>query len=498
MTESRIFLILQKLQEYLTSQTLRGFLVGGFVRDSLLQRSTADIDLAITGDALQLGPRIAAVLEAKFVPLDTINHVCRIVLNESQSPASTPPIYLDLSTIEANLTADLARRDFSVDALAVDLKDYLAQPEPFERLPVIDLQHGLADLRSGVIEVLNTEVFRSDPARLLRANRLAAELGFTLSRTTEALISRDKNEIRRIAGERTHEELLKLLATSQAGRVVRRMDEQGLLTVIFPELEAARNVEQPKEHHWDVLNHSLESVSAAGCILRQGTCQFISPSILDEIPWSPALAEHFNRPLAVNVSHAGLIKLAALLHDIAKPETKILDKERVRFFGHNEQGADRVVTILERLRFSNREIRLVENMVRNHMRPTQMSHEGMPTRRAIYRYYRDTGVAATDILFLSLADHLAARGPDLDLEQWRWHLEQVKYILNESSKNTTIMKVPHLINGHDLINVFGLTAGPQLRELLESVREAQAAGEVTNRSEALSYIENRLIYKKQN
>jgi poly(A) polymerase len=114
------------------------------------------------------------------------------------------------------------------------------------------------------------------------------------------------------------------------------------------------------------------------------------------------------------------------LHDISKPETKILAKERIRFFGHTEQGADVVAGILESLRFSHKEISLVENMVRYHMRPTQMSHDGLPTQRAIYRFFRDTGSSGIDILFLSLADHLAARGPDLVKEQWDWHTRQLE------------------------------------------------------------------------
>jgi poly(A) polymerase len=271
------------------------------------------------------------------------------------------------------------------------------------------------------------------------------------------------------------------------------MDDLGILTRIVPELEAARNIEQPVEHHWDVLNHSLETVGAAGYILKQGHSDYISPEIRDSVPWSESLKEHFDSPVANNASHAVLLKLTALLHDIAKPETKIIDKERVRFFGHNDQGAETVVRIMQRLRFSNKEIRLVECMVRNHMRPTQMSHQGLPSRRAIYRYFRDTGLAAIDTLFLSLADHLAARGPNLDMEQWNWHLDQVKYILGEYAKDKTLIKPSKLVNGFDLINTFGLAPGPRLREILETVREAQAAGEITNRDEALSYIKNRLL-----
>jgi poly(A) polymerase len=412
-----------------------------------------------------------------------------------------PQVYVDLSTIDIDILHDLARRDFSIDAMAIELNDFLEKPD---QPTIIDPYHGQTDLQSGLIKAVSNDVFKNDPARLLRAFRLASELGFQFSPPTENLIKRDSTELSRVAGERTREELLKLLAGAGAGLMVRHMDNLGILTRLIPELEAARNVEQPQEHYWDVLNHSLESVNAAACILREGPCPFIPPHVLSEIPWSQSLAEHFKSPVAHQVSHAVLLKLAALLHDVAKPQTKIMDKDRVRFFGHNELGADTVLSIMERLRFSNKEIKLVECMVRYHMRPTQMSgptqinRSVMPSRRAVYRFFRDGGAAGIDILFLSLADHLAARGPKLDMEQWHWHLEQVKYILGEYAKDQTLTRPLKLINGHDLINELGLKPGPQLRELLEEVKEAQVAGELSNRAEALSYIKNRLLYKKQN
>jgi poly(A) polymerase len=488
--QAELLAVLQKLQFFTNERQIQAYLVGGFVRDSLLKRRTGDIDIAITADALETGQVLAARLGGSYVPLDAANRVSRVVLVENRVASGACPLSIDLSTIHTDIQSDLAGRDFSINALAIELNDFLEQPDLHR---IIDPYQGQPDLISGLIKPLNTEIFKSDPARLLRAFRLAAELEFSFTPDLETLIKRDAAGLSGVAGERIREELLRLLATSQAGSTIRRMDELGVLTVIIPELEATRDVAQPPEHHWDVLNHSLESVGASEYILRQGRSSYIEPRILNEIPWSTSLADHFKSPVTHNVSHAVLVKLAALLHDIAKPETKIIDKERVRFFGHNEQGAETVVKIMERLRFSNKEIRFVECMVRYHMRPTQMSHEGMPSRRAVYRYFRDTATAGLDILFLSLADHLAARGPDLDSQQWNWHLEQVKYILSEYAQNKTITKPSKLVNGFDVMNILGLAPGPRLREILESVREAQADGEISNRDEALSYIKNRLL-----
>ena len=121
-----------------------------------------------------------------------------------------------------------------------------------------------------------------------------------------------------------------------------------------------------------------------------------------------------------------------------------------------------------------------------------MSQEGLPTNRAIYRYFRDTGEAGVDILFLSLADHLATRGKHLDLAHWREHAEVVDYVLAKHTEEEKLTVPPKLVDGHDLIDIFGLSPGPRFTEILEALREAQAAGEVTTREEALNYIEHTL------
>jgi poly(A) polymerase len=191
-----------------------------------------------------------------------------------------------------------------------------------------------------------------------------------------------------------------------------------------------------------------------------------------------------------------LMKLAALLHDVAKPQTKAPDKNgRMRFIGHPEQGAATVTAIMERLRFSTRETKLVAGMVQYHLRPTQMGNP--PTRRAIYRYFRDAGDAGIDVLYLSLADHLATRGPGLIPEYWKEHADIIRFILEEHFNKDIPVSPAKLINGSDLITIFGLKPGPKLGKLLESAREAQAAGELTDRQEALDYIRNALTGRKK-
>ncbi|MBI1885355.1 MAG: HD domain-containing protein [Chloroflexi bacterium] len=192
-------------------------------------------------------------------------------------------------------------------------------------------------------------------------------------------------------------------------------------------------------------------------------------------------------------SRQAILKLGGLLHDIAKPETKAFDKNgRMRFFGHPEQGARKAARILRRLRFASREVQMVGAMAAAHLRPVQLGQQGPPTRRALYRFFRDCGDAAIAVLLLSLADHLATVGPNLNREGWRAHVSLVNYILTERYREETIVAPPKLISGEDLMADLGLPPGPAVGELLEAVREAQAAGEVTTREEALSLAKAKL------
>jgi len=490
---------LTTVSDFLASHGIRAYLVGGFIRDILLGRDTADIDIAIEADAADIAPRLAKALGGKDVLLDKGHGISRVVLANREAPSSQGQWDIDLSTIAGGIEDDLARRDFTIDAMAIDLKDIatLPHPSPSNQAPskppvLIDPFRGWEDLNSGVIRAVTETAFTADPARLLRAVRLAAELDFTIAGGTEALVRQHCRLVAGVAGERIRDELLRLLALPQGERPLLHLDRLGLLDAVIPELDQMKGVEQPKEHSWDVFQHSLETVAAVDFILRQGNWRHGKSELaLAAVPWSDELQQHFNTKVSSGSTKRSLLKLAALLHDIAKPQTKALDeKGKMRFLGHPLDGAATAKAILERLRFTTREAKLVEIVVRYHLRPGQMSHEDeLPSRRAIYRYFRDTGEAGIDILFFSLADHLATRGPTLNLTHWHEHADMVEYVLSQRLEQETVIAPPRLVNGHDLIDVLGIKPGPRMGELLEAVREAQASGELTTREEALAYIE---------
>ena len=479
--------LLSSISKFLIEQDIESYLVGGLVRDVLLERDTADIDFAVAADALEVASKVANAFGGKYVPLDKVNKVGRVVLLDKEAQSSEGQWELDFSTFEGSIEQDLARRDFTIDAMAMNLRQY---GKDFSDVELIDPFHGWDDLCQGVIRAVADTAFEADAARLLRAVRLAAELGFSIDKKTEALIQRYSHLVVGVAGERVREELLRLLAVSGAGRFLTYLDELGLLTTLFPEMAATKGVEQPKEHFWNVFEHSLQVVVAVDFLLRQGAWEYTGEEVLSIVPWSEVLAEHFDREVSSGSTRKALLKLAALLHDVGKPQTKAIEVGgRMRFLGHAKEGAGMVSEMLERLRFSTKEIKLVETLVRYHLRPVQMSPDELPTRRAIYRYFRDTGDDGIDVLFLSLADHLATRGPHLIPSHWQQHVEVVDYVLSQSFKQESITHPPKLVDGNDLIDIFGISPGPKVGEILELVHETQASGEITTREEALSFID---------
>ncbi|MDE2860580.1 MAG: HD domain-containing protein [Chloroflexota bacterium] len=483
---------LRQLRANLADSGAEAYVVGGFLRDLILGIPATDIDLAVRGDAIAIARDAAKALGASFVLLHEEHAIARIVLPRSE-PDDGPRWTLDLTSYSGGIEQDLAGRDFAINAMAASLDDVLAcgdaaaaPSDAASELRLLDLCGGLDDIRARRIRVVSVDAFRSDAARLLRAVRLAARLGFTIDEPTRLQIGRDAHLLTGVAAERLRDEFLKTLGEPDATASLRLMDELGLLCRLIPELEESRDVEQPREHYWDVFYHCLETPSHVER-LTEGRGE-AEDSIIAISPWRPQLEAHFDEEVSDGHTRRTIVKLAGLLHDVAKPATKTVDDTgRMRFFGHDARGADMCQSILRRLRISSRGVDLVDTMVRHHLRPTQM-RQGveLPTPRAIYRFFRDLGEAAVDTLYLNMADYLAAKGHAVESGDWAGHCRLITHILDGGlDQEGAPRAAPKLLDGHALMEALGLPPGPQVGRLLEAVAEAQGAGEVTTPEEAL-------------
>ena len=468
--------LVDALRDLLVSAGVDAYLVGGVVRDSLLGRSTDDVDLAVDGDPRRLGRQLADSLSGSFVTLDDVREIFRVVV---EGPLGG---LVDIVAAPQGIEADLKRRDFTVDAMAVRVSDLGDGRSP----EVIDPHDGRADLKQRVVRGLSSGVFVEDPARLLRGPRLAAQLGFHIADDTATAIREYAYLVDRVAPERVRDELLKLVAAPGASASLHLLDDLGLLCRIVPELDRARNVTQPREHYWDVLDHCIETAGQVERLMEDRTADAVAA----EAPWDESLGPHFAYGVSDGHTRLTLLKLAGLLHDIAKPATKTVEHSgRVRFLGHHTLGSEMAAQILGRLRLSGRGIDLVSRMVEHHLRPSQMAQGGeLPSPRAIYRYYRDVGNAAVDTLFLNLADYLAARGPALESAEWSEHCRTVSHILQARQATASPANQPKLVDGHDIMREFRLEPGPRVGALLDLVREAQSSGEISTTDEAMELI----------
>jgi putative nucleotidyltransferase with HDIG domain len=460
------------------------FLVGGAVRDGLMERPISDIDLAYDGDALAFARSLADALGGHFAPLDDERGTARVIIDDKAVRT------VDVSRLRGDIHADLGARDYTIDAMASRLAP-LARGESTD---VLDLHGGISDLGTRTIRLVSENALIEDPLRLMRAVRLAVELDCEIEPSSEDALRRHARRITESAAERIRDELARALATPRAAHAVRLMDSLGLLDGLMPEVTAGRGVTQPKEHYYDVFEHNVQTLAALDMMLgdeepADARERELHRSLWHALKAAPHVREYLREEINKGRPRAVQIKLAGLLHDVAKPQTRRPDETgRLRFFGHAELGAEMARSILTRLRFSRRDIDLVATMIDAHLRPFQIGQESPPTRRAMFRFFRDTGDAAEGVLLLSLADARAARGPRMTHEGWRQSVAYIAYLLSRRHEDESVVRPERLIRGDDVMRELGIAAGPNVGRILAAVEEAQAAGEVSTREDALEYV----------
>ena len=472
--------IVQILGTFFASRNVTAYLVGGVVRDTLLGRDVGDVDVAVEGDPPAVGDELGGLLGGHSITLDERRGIVRVVgVNGGRGPV------IDVTPLRGGILADLSRRDFAIDAMARPLR-YPGNTGVGDDL--IDPYDGRHDLAAAVVRAISPEVFAEDPGRLMRAPRLAAQLGFTIDEETAGLIRRDAMLVTTVSPERVRDELMKLIEAPHVARSLRLLDDLGLLCQAIPELAETKGVGQPREHHWDVFGHSIEAVGQVESLLQDRAEKPGFP--LDVAPTFDSMDEYFAESAGDGYSRLDLLKLAGLLHDVAKPATRSIEASgRIRFLGHHIEGATVARRLMGRLRFGRSAIGLVGRAVEHHLRPGQMSEKGkLPTTRAIYRYYRDLGDAAIDTLYLNLADYLAARGPDLEERDWSDYCRLIGHILRGGLAPRAVEAAPRLLDGNDIMASFTLSPGPRIGRLLELVVEAQASGEISTKEEALRLV----------
>jgi tRNA nucleotidyltransferase/poly(A) polymerase len=440
------------------------WLVGGAVRDRLLGRDTDDVDLALEGDPRGAARRIAKASGGASFQLSHEFGGWRAV-----GPGHAWHVDL-LPLRDGDLQADLAARDFTVNAMA----------EPLAGGEVVDPHGGAADLAARRLRMVSEDALRDDPLRTLRAVRFAVELGFEIEPATGAAVREHAPAIDAVSPERVFAELKRVVAAPRVRDGLALMEETGLLAAVLPELEALRGVEQSAYHHADVLGHTLEVLDAVVAMEADPEAVGLGGELA--APVAALLAE----PLADELTRGTGQRFAALLHDAAKPQTRReLPGGRVTFVGHDSEGAELARGVLRRLRASERLAGYVAALTRHHLALGFLVHERPLSRRAIWRYLAATEPYSADVTLLTVADRLATRGRKAE-PAIAAHLELAREVLEHAFALRDAGPQAALVPGDELAAELGIRPGPRLGELLRILAEDRYAGEIGTREEAVA------------
>jgi poly(A) polymerase len=447
--QDEIFSVIGKCADALGS---KAYVVGGYVRDYLLGISTNDIDVVFLGKGIELAERVKKMLgsESKLsvfrnfgtAHLEWNGKEIEFVgaRKESYRSDSRKPLVED-----GTLEDDQLRRDFTINALAVGLNgdDYGKLLDPFD---------GLSDLKNGIIRTPRPPqiTFNDDPLRMLRAIRFAARFHFQLSEDIPSAIAHLLDRLKILSMERIHEELNKMLMHDIPSMAFILLDETGILKEIFPELHALKGVETIEGYsHKDNFYHTLEVLNNVAAKDKKNV-------------W---------------------LRWAALLHDIAKPQTKRFEPGRgFTFHGHEERGAKMVPVIFERLKLPlNEKMKYVQKLVRLHLRPIALVKEEV-TDSAVRRVMFEAGEDLEDLMLLCEAD-ITTKNPKKVaryLNNFRIVREKMKMI--EEKDRIRNWQPP--VKGEEIMKMLNLKPGKMVGIIKDALTNAILDGVIPNDAEA--------------
>ncbi|PIE56395.1 MAG: polynucleotide adenylyltransferase [Desulfobulbus propionicus] len=468
----------QGLEEMLRRNRQPLWLVGGTVRDLLLGRPPADIDVSVVKGARQWARELAGLSGGTFVQLGREEDAARVAL---------AGLNIDVAALRKGaptIESELALRDLSINALALRVDELLTGTFPVADdtpLVPVDAVGGMADLEAGLIRMAGPLSFQHDPLRMVRVFRFGACLGFRIDAATLAAVSHERQRLADIAAERVGYEMHQLMASDSAWPMIRAMADSGLLTEVIPELSRAVGMEQPPSHHLDVFEHSLEALRQVELMLCQGR------------PLGRACEPWVRQWLQV-ADNRRLLKWATLLHDIGKPETHDIrgEEQRITFHRHDLAGAALFSSMARRLRWSRNDSDRLATFISGHMRPfhlTNVARKEELSTRACIRLLRTFADDLPGLLLLAMADARAGKGPGRP-EAMETELIALSTRLYEVREELVlpVKKAPPLLTGHDLRAVFDLKPGPRFGCLLEEVEEQRMEGRITCREEALAVV----------
>ena len=478
--------LIDKVRDALPNQEI--YLVGGAVRDMLRNRLSHDLDFALPSNGISLARRVSNTLHADFMVLDEERDTGRVIITVDDVSRT----FLDFATYRGGITleADLRARDFTINAIAYNIHS----------ATIIDPLNGASDLRAKLIRACSPTSFQDDPVRILRAVRQAAAFEFKIDLATRELMKEAVSLLPRISPERQRDEVFKILEGPKPDASIRALELLGVFPHLMPELSAMKGVTQSLPHIYDVREHTLSVLRHLEGILSSLRVDYSAEETNDMFTglltlrlgrYREQFAAHFTESLNADRSVRAALFFAALYHDVQKPATRSVDETgRIRFFDHEIQGAELAAKRARAFNLSADEVERIRKIVLHHMRfhgfiSRLEEAKEEPSRRAIYRYFRDAGDAGIDLVLLGLADLRGTRDHSLTQETWTVALDVARILLeNYWEKREETVAPPRLLDGNDLMRELNLPPGRIVGQLLDAIREGQATGNVMTREQA--------------
>ena len=449
--------IIKELSDFTINSKSEAYIVGGYVRDYLLNtyKDDIDIDVMVIGDAVKFAEKFAKVKQSKLSAVYKNFGTALLQLNDFKIEFASSRIesYHRNSrkpSVEfGSLEEDLSRRDFTINALAVDLRNPVG---------IIDNYNGIDDLKSKMIRtpLEPDKTFFDDPLRIMRAFRFASKLNFAIDHVTLSSISVNCQRLKEdevVSQERISNEFLLILQSPKPSIGLNLMYLTGAMDVIFPEISKMAGIEQRKDyHHKDVFYHTLEVVDNIA-------------DLTDDV-W---------------------LRFAALVHDIAKPKTKkFVDGIGWTFHGHEELGARMMKKIFERMRFPKDRLEYVEKLIRLHLRPAALANQDA-TDSAIRRLAAEAGNELIDLFKLCRADITSKNLQKVKRYASNFNFVEKRIIEVQEKDNLRNFQSP--VRGEEIMSICQIEPSKLVGMLKKKIEDAILDGVIPNEyNAALEYL----------
>ncbi len=476
--------IVQALADLKRKRSSSCYIAGGTLRDWFLGLESKDLDITVANDSFGWAGEFARELGAKLVPMDPEEEVARVVFQD---------VCVDFATYREEsktIEQDLMKRDYTINSMAVPVPARIPRSWDTIAAPaILDPAGGQKDIRDKIIRSNSSAVFVSDPLRLLRAYRFMAKLGFRIEPSTAKQIQEHVHLLYQSAEERIAFELDSIMAVSEAIKTIEAMHQHGVLQELIPELYRGVGVKQPASHHLDVFEHGVAALKYMEKVQKEPGRYF------------PEYREFLSSYLQKDRRRI-LLKWAALLHDLGKPETREIREDRqgrITFYNHDKEGARIFAIIADRFKWRTKDREFVSQFISVHMWPFHLNNARKKTGltpKAYLRLIKAVGDEFPGLFMLAMADSLAGSGtgkpPGME-EDMAGLFRKVETVYRQTIEPVLTKR---LLTGRDLIEIFGLEPGPRFREILDGLESAQVEGEVADRDQALAWVKNYLKLHK--